>query len=166
MPAYGPDVPPDQWPLSDDGHDEARLLAYTLPADSSLVASAERKAWQTLEPAGHVVHDRRFNEVSRVEPWEGDFRELRRRYVDGVDHPGWEPRAQVVERFGEAVAEHRGMAQGRPLVVAAHGMAMTLWLTACIGLPDPGAFWADLLFPDAHVVDLAARTIVRLAYQR
>jgi hypothetical protein len=41
-------------------------------------------------------------------------------------------------------------------------MAMTLWLTATIGLDEPGAFWADLRFPDAQVVDLAAGTVVRL----
>lgn len=163
LPAYGPDVAADQWPLSRDGHDEARLLAATLPAHPYLVASAERKAWQTLEPAGQVVRDRRFNEVSRVEPWEGEFRQLRRQYVDGVDHPDWEPRSQVAERFGDAVDEHSGTAQGRPVVVATHGMAVTLWLTARIGLSDPGAFWADLRFPDAHLVDLAARTVVRLA---
>jgi hypothetical protein len=41
-------------------------------------------------------------------------------------------------------------------------MAMTVWLTARIELPDPGAFWADLQFPDAHSVDLAAGTITRI----
>lgn len=45
-------------------------------------------------------------------------------------------------------------------------MAMTVWLTARIGLPDPGAFWADLRFPDAHSVDLGAATITRLGAGR
>jgi hypothetical protein len=39
-----------------------------------LVASREPKARQTLEPAGTVRTDERFNEVTRDEPYEGDFR--------------------------------------------------------------------------------------------
>jgi 2,3-bisphosphoglycerate-dependent phosphoglycerate mutase len=50
----------------------------------------------------------------------------------------------------------------RPVVIATHGMAMTLWLMATIGLEDPGEFWARLEFPDAYVVDLAAATATRL----
>jgi hypothetical protein len=41
-------------------------------------------------------------------------------------------------------------------------MAMTLWLTAAIGLEDPGRFWDGLAFPDAYVVDLAGRSLSRL----
>jgi broad specificity phosphatase PhoE len=166
MPDFGPQTPPHQWPLSKDGHAAARLLAASLPADSHLVASTEPKAWQTLEAAGQVVHDRRFNEIWRAEPWEGNYRQLRQQYVDGADHPGWEPRSQVAERFGAAIDEHRGFAQDRPLIVATHGMAMTIWLTARIGLPGSGTFWAGLRFPDAHHVDLAARTIARIQYHQ
>jgi len=46
-----------------------------------LVASAEREAWQTLESLGPVTRDRRSGEVSRVEPWKGDYLWLRREYV-------------------------------------------------------------------------------------
>jgi broad specificity phosphatase PhoE len=162
MPAFGPETPPQEWLLGDAGHAAARLLADTLPANSHLVASDEPKAWQTLEAAGQAVRDRRFNEIWRTEPWEGDYRQLRRAYVEGVDHHDWEPRSQVSERFDTAIDAHRDIAADRPLVVATHGMAMTIWLTARIGLPDPGAFWADLQFPDAHRVDLTARTITRI----
>ena len=52
------------------------------------MASDEPKAWQTLEPAGPVIRDARFGEVRREgEPWDGPYRELRRSYVDGADHP-------------------------------------------------------------------------------
>jgi len=162
MPDIDAQKPPHQWSLSQEGRAAARLLAGALPPDAYLVASTEPKARQTLEPIGEPVPDRRFDEISRIEPWEGEFRQLRRQYVDGADHPDWEPRSDVAERFGAAVDEHRDEARDRPLVIATHGMAMTVWLTARIGLPDPGAFWADLRFPDAHVVDLAAATIVRI----
>lgn len=60
---------------------------------------------QTLGGGVHVVRDRRFNEVSRVEPWEGDFRRLRRAYVEGVGHYDWERRHEVVKRFDEGIVE-------------------------------------------------------------
>jgi broad specificity phosphatase PhoE len=163
MPAGSSERPPHEWVLRPEGAAAARLLAAHLPAGAYLVASTEPKAWQTLEPAGPVTRDPRFNEVHRDEPYEGDFRGRRRAYVTGTDHPGWEPRSQVVERFDTAVAEHLARAAERPLVVATHGMAMTIWLTARVGLETPGAFWAGLRLPDAHAVDLDTGTVVRLA---
>lgn len=160
MPAFGPDVPAHEWTLSQAGRTKAAELSRLLPAAAVLVGSAEPKAYQTLEPAGPVLRDERFNEVWRHgEPWDGDFRELRHAYVDGTDHPTWEPRDQVANRFESGITDHLASAAGRPLVVASHGMAMTIWLTARIGLPDPGRFWADLQFPDAHAIDLQSRII-------
>ncbi len=156
MPAYDRDVPAHEWPLSPDGLAAARRLTRQLPRDAWLAASDEPKAWQTLEPAGEVARDARFGEVRREgEPWDGPFRELRRAYVDGADHAGWEPRVDVTARFDAGVEDYLVRAAGRPLVVASHGMAMTLWLTARVGLTAPGEFWASLRFPDAVVVDLA-----------
>jgi broad specificity phosphatase PhoE len=162
MPAFRPHTPAHEWLLGDDGHAAARALADAIPVDAHLVASAEPTAWQTLEPSGQVVRDPRFNEIRRTEPWGGDYRRLRRAYVEGAGHSDWEPRARVVERFDSAVCEHCDVAAGRPLVVATHGMAMTVWLTARIGLPDPGRFWDGLRFPDAHRVDLTAGAITRI----
>ncbi|GAB2869968.1 hypothetical protein GCM10027176_84570 [Actinoallomurus bryophytorum] len=159
MPAFGPDVPPHEWPLSEEGRAAARRLTARLPPDAHLVASEERKAWQTLGGGENVVRDGRFNEVGRVEPQGGDFRRLRRMYVEGVDHAGWEPRPEVVRRFEEGIAEHLTGAGGRPLLVATHGMAMTVWLTARLALADPGGFWEDLRFPDAHLVDMDGGTV-------
>ena len=154
MPAFSPDVPADEWTLSAEGLAAAQVLAGHLPAGARLVASTEPKAYQTLEPAGPVLRDGRFAEVRREgEPWDGPFRELRRSYVSGVDHAGWEPRSAVAARFEAGVREHLAAANGQPLVVASHGMAMTVWLSTRLGLPDPGQFWADLRFPDAIWVD-------------
>ena len=166
MPAYRPDVPAHEWELSEDGRAAATALVRLLPAGARLVGSTEPKAWQTLEPAGSVARDPRFNEVSRVgEPWEGDYRELRRAYVTGIDHDGWEARDEVARRFDAGITDQLAAAAAGDvsLVVASHGMAMTVWLTARIRLADPGGFWAGLGFPDAHLVDPAAGTIRRLA---
>jgi broad specificity phosphatase PhoE len=162
MPAYDRAVPPREWLLFDDGRVAARRLTAYLPAGAHLAASDEPKAWQTLEGAGEVTRDARFGEVRREgEPWDG-FRELRRAYVDGAERPGWEPRAEVAARLEAAVEYYVARVAGRPLVVASHGMVVTVWLTARIGLAAPGLFWADLRLPDVIVVDLAARTVTRL----
>ncbi|HEY3000947.1 MAG TPA: histidine phosphatase family protein, partial [Kribbellaceae bacterium] len=112
-------------------------------------------------PAGVAVSDPRFDEVRRDEAYADDFRTARRAYVAGTDHPGWEPRADVVRRFAAGVAEHVAAAGDRAVVIATHGMALTIWLAAATGLPDPGAFWAGLAFPDALAVDLASGTASR-----
>ncbi|SFF12421.1 Broad specificity phosphatase PhoE [Actinoplanes philippinensis] len=161
MPAFGPDVPAPEWELSSEGRCEARALARVLPPDALLVASREPKARQTLEPAGSVYTDARFDEVARDEPYEGDFRARRRAYVTGTDYPGWEPRERVAARFAEAVSFWAARAEERPLVIASHGMAMTVWLAATVALADPGAFWADLRLPDLLTVDMAAEQVSR-----
>ena len=159
-PAFEESVAPDRWPLSPAGLAAARALR--LPSSALLVASDEVKAAQTLSPAGPVTVDARFREVARVgEPWNGPFRELRRSYVDGADRPGWEPRAEVARRFDEGIAELLVCAAGRPLVVASHGMAMTVWLHARGCVDRPGEFWAALRFPDVLTVDLASSTVTR-----
>jgi broad specificity phosphatase PhoE len=156
MPAYSEDVPADQWPLSPDGFSAARQLP--LPTGALLAASDEVKAWQTLEHAGPVMRDPRFREVSRDEPWDGPFRELRRSYVDGVALAGWESHEAVAARFDDGVADLVVRSGNRPLVIASHGMAMTVWLQSRGCITDPGAFWAALRFPAAIAVDLDART--------
>lgn len=157
MPDAVPEVAPEHWRLSADGAAAARELVAGLPTGAYLVSSAEPKAWETLSGAGNSVRrDPRFNEVRRTgEPWQGNFRELRRAYVEGAGHPGWEPREQAAERFEAGVAAAREQAAGAPLVVATHGMVMTSWLVVR-GWLDPsaaGEFWAQLRFPDCHVLD-------------
>lgn len=158
MPLIDPAIAPEHWQLSDSGRVAATGLASLLPANAILVSSAEPKAVQTLSPAGLVTPDPRFNEVKRVEAFSDSFRVARQSYVEGADHPDWERRAEVAQRFGAGIAAY----DGRPLVIASHGMAMTLWLTARLGLPDPGAFWAALRFPDAHLIDLGSGKVTRL----
>ncbi len=104
MPAAAPDSLPETWPLSLAGRAAAADLGAALPEAARLFSSAEPKAWQTLGGGDGVVRDRRFDEVSRVgEPWEGGFRELRRTYVERVQHPGWEPQRAVADRFDAGV---------------------------------------------------------------
>lgn len=167
MPLTSPDVLPEQWELGDEGRSGARELAPALPADAYYAASDEPKAYQTAEEiaalrGGTVVRDARLGEVRRPFVWGEDYRRIRREYVEGADHNGWESRAAVVARFTAAVQDHAAAAAA-PLVLASHGMALTVWLVSVLSLPAPGAFWADLRFPDAIAIDLSARTATRLA---
>lgn len=161
MPAVDRSTPPSRWSLSDSGRSAAALLP--VPPSACLVTSTEPKAVQTLSSFGTVVQDSRFCEIDREgEPFDGNFRELRLAYVEGVAHPLWESHADAAARFDAGISDHLASAGSRPLVIATHGMVLTVWLSARIGLPSPGTFWSDLRFPDALQVDLSARTVSRL----
>jgi broad specificity phosphatase PhoE len=161
MPELNAAVPPELWELGDVGRRGAVSLRDVVPGDAVLVSSTEPKARQTLEPSGPVVTDARFTEVERDEPYDGDFRARRRAYITGTDHPGWEPRAEVIARFDAGIRWWQARCGDQPVVVATHGMAMTLWLTT-LGLPDPGAFWAQLRLPDVFEVNVATRRVTRV----
>jgi broad specificity phosphatase PhoE len=163
MPDATPTAPPTEWPLSADGLRAAAALRGLLPQDARLVASTEPKAWQTLGDAGEVVRDPRFCEVDRpVDPWSDDFRTRRAEYVSGTVHEGWEPHPEVARRFAAGVTVY---ADGGPqaVVIATHGMAMTLWLVSigAVAESDAEGFWRGLRFPDAHLVDVQAGTVRR-----
>jgi len=164
MPVVDSDQEPARWHLSAEGRRTAAALVRRLPAAALLVASDEPKAWQTLDPTGdgqQVTKDARLREVRREEAFSDDFHVARRAYVDGMDHLGWEDRRAVAARMQSAVDDHLAAAGERPLVVAGHGMAMTVWFTAAVGLADPGDFWAALRFPDLLAIDPPAGEIRR-----
>jgi broad specificity phosphatase PhoE len=168
MPQVDPATDPATWPLGTEGRAAALRLSARLPSGALLIASDEPKAWQTLDPGGErgVSRDTRLREVRRTEEFHDDFRRVRRSYVEGAPIAGWEPRIEVARRFAAAIraATDRAAtdrAGGRDVVVASHGMAMTVWLAETMPLTDPGSFWADLRFPDLLVVDLQARTVTR-----
>lgn len=160
-PAATPDSAPETWPLSSAGLEAAAELGGRIPSGATWHASTEPKAWMTAVAAGRldaVAQDARFNEIRRpLEPWSDDFRARRRAYVEGVDHPAWEPRSAVAARFDAGVDVHLAASGGAPVAIASHGMAMTVWLVGR-GLIDAGAaageFWDGLAFPDAREVDL------------
>lgn len=98
-----------------------------------------------------MTRDPRFNEVGRGgEPWGGNFLELRREYVDGHAHPGWEPHDLAAERFDAGVADFQRLAAGRPVAIATHGMILTAWLVSrgVMAAGGAGDFWSSLRFPD------------------
>jgi broad specificity phosphatase PhoE len=163
MPDATPETPPNRWTLSDEGRRAAALLRDLLPSGAKLVSSTEPKAWETLGGGPAVIQDARFGEIERPrEKWSEDFRAIRAQYVAGAVHPGWESHHSAAARFQAGVDEH--LEAGRTLVVATHGMAMTVWLVAlgALAAADAQMFWRGLRFPDCHAVDIIARSVERV----
>ncbi|WP_148043204.1 histidine phosphatase family protein [Flexivirga caeni] len=141
----------------------AGKLRGRLPTGSCCIASAERKAQETLRLAvdDSFDVDRRLNEVRRpVEPLGGDVRPCRRAWVSGqLDsrHEGWETPTDAAARFDAVV---RIPSNSQNVVVASHGMILTAWLVS-VGILDEGEsaalFWEALAFPDIVSVDLPLR---------
>jgi len=151
LPQVRPDVPSRDWTLGDEGRAQAEALCRTLPDGITAVyASDEPKAIATVEPLGLEVRvDPRFGEVER--PWIGDdYRAHAARYLR-EDADGWEPRDEVLARFGAAVDDLPPHA-----VVATHGLAMSLYLASHHDI-DVVAFWSDLRFPDAWRIEALER---------
>lgn len=154
QPAPSPEVTPDEWPLTPEGGAAAKRLMEQLPSDALFVASAERKAWETL-PGVEVRRDARLNEVARPdERWSDDFRTRRRAWVEGSVIPGWETMRGAAERFEAAVHDAQPSAAGRPVVIASHGMVITSWLVhrELVAPGDAGGYWEALSFPDCLII--------------
>lgn len=134
LPDVDPATDPASWQLGPGGRAAARRLADMMPPGALLVASDEPKAWQTLNPDGErdVLRDSRLAEVRRTEEFNDGFRCLRRSYVCGAAIAGWEPQAEVARRFAAAVGAAEQRAGGRDVVLASHGMAITVWLAASV----------------------------------
>lgn len=160
MPHQDPHTPPKCWSLDSVGLQAAADLARQLPTtDYRVVSSTEPKAFQTAEAigavrGGAVTVDERLVEVGRPQTWVPNHPQLAAAYAAGAVHEGWEEHESVIERFDAAVDAHLAAAQGRRLVVATHGMALTCWVAARIGLDDPVGFWRGLSFPDLVKVRL------------
>ncbi|GLZ78808.1 hypothetical protein Afil01_36150 [Actinorhabdospora filicis] len=151
MPVVDPSVPAHTWGLSEQGRHAAAGLRLP-PGPCHHTASAEPKAAQTIHatrPHATVHIDPAFGEILR--PHDPTLTGEQHRaqaaaYLSGTDHPGWETRAQAITRFDDAV--HRHATHPGHLIIATHGMVMTLWLTTVLDLPDPVAYWRALAFPD------------------
>ena len=156
-------VHPTAWRLDARGRSEAAALAERLdvaPSIGALVASTEPKARETAEAIGHhwhaaIVADERLREASR--PWVGPgYRAVVHRYLRGQLPAGWEPHDEVAARVGAAVDDATRAADGRPVVVVSHGLALALHLGQVLGDGfDRESFWSSLSFPDAWVLDEA-----------
>lgn len=167
MPEVKPGVASKLWALGESSREDCVLLAHALPPEiSAIYSSEEPKAKETADVLGlrlglPVDVDTRFGEVDRPQVWDRDYREVAAAYLAGREEPGWEARSAVVTRFGGAVRQALAAASA-DVIVATHGLAMTLWVGAAVGLEDPVPWWRELTFPDAWRVDLETGSVERL----
>ena len=156
MPVVDASLTPRQWRLDGEAMAAASRLRDRLPPVIRLVASSETKAQQTGEAIAAsrvpVAADAGFDEVDRPADFDPRYRETAAAYLDGSPKPGWEPRGDVVARFGAAVARHRG--GDGALVVVTHGLAMSLWAAHIHKRQQIADWWARLAFPDVVAVRL------------
>jgi len=168
MPEVVQGVSSKLWRLTESAREDCVLLAHALPAGIAPIigSSEEPKAQETaaviaLRRGYEVVSDPGFGEVDRPEIWDRDYREVAANYLAGTTEPDWEPQESVVARFGAAAERLRNRQPDGDLVVATHGLAMSLFL-ASIAEVDIVPFWRSLTFPDAWRVDTKGRTLRRI----
>lgn len=154
MPIVDRQVPSTRWSLSEESRRDAETLArrLDLPGDALVVSSDELKARQTAEAFGQsFAVDPRLREVTR--PWvEDEYERIARRWLQGEDVGGWEPRASVVRRMTNAVGEVTTPATSTVCVVS-HGLAISTLVGEVTGT-DPVELWLQLQFPDSVTFDL------------
>jgi broad specificity phosphatase PhoE len=150
-PVVDPEVPASQWELAAGARAAARVLG-ALAGPGYYVASNEPKALQTAQEIASgrpVAVEPGFSEVQRPGGWAADYQQQARSYLEGAVPDGWEPPAQVVARFGAAVARHTQIATARRqvLIAGTHGLAVTLWLASRSGWnrahPGSGTAWGS-----------------------
>jgi broad specificity phosphatase PhoE len=98
--------------------------------------------------------DQRFGEVDQsAAGWIDDYRAAASEYLATGASPAWEPREAVARRFDAAIAGATANTPTGDLVIATHGLALSLWLASRTAI-DIVPFWDRLTFPDAWRLDL------------
>lgn len=169
MPVTVPGVDPRDWQLDDRAREDCVLLAHNLRGLEQPVffSSDEPKASQTaavlaLRFGGWHEQRAAFGEVRRPATWIENHRDVAARYLATGSEPGWESPAGAVARFAGGVNQILTTNAGRDVVVATHGMVMSLYLASLRMVDDLVAFWRALTFPDAWLLDLESQAFERL----
>ena len=172
-PAVQADVPPAQWPLSEEGLEATRRLAGRLVGaeiDVDLVVSSvEPKARQTADvlsdrlrrqfQTGHDLHEHRRPWVGGEAEFEGRVRELFASPSKRVFGEGSETATEAGDRFDRAVAALHKAHRGRRLMIVTHGTVLALHLGRHYGV-DAWTTWNRLTMPSYVALDRKTKTIL------
>jgi broad specificity phosphatase PhoE len=169
-PVQDPNVPPPQWPLSDEGRAATRALAARLKhlTPVAAVASPEVKALETVrilaEDLGlEVGADPAFAELHRPKWPFSDTATFEARVARLLENPhlsieGAEPAGEAAARFSEGLFRHAA----RPLMVGTHGTILAAYLGLQTGRHD-AELWKSLRLPEALILDAESRVIERIS---
>ena len=164
-PAIQPNVPSEQWTLSDRGIEEARSLARVAAAwdlaaiYTSIEPKAQATALMLADAAGRQVRSVDGLQELRVDRWISNadaFAEMARDIFEqpAISVQGAERAAAAAERFAAAVSIIR---EGPfPAAVVSHGRIITAYLTQICGLDDAFALWRSIPMPGWACLDLDA----------
>lgn len=154
------------WELAPDAGEGLAALRTSgaLPASAVWYSSPEPKALATAraltdEPVEAVEELREM--VRPAGPWLGaeqwrEFVHASMRDLDTPARPGWEPGRRTIERLTAAVDRLRKASPAADLVLAGHGTAWTLLVSALTRRQVDFDAWNRLLMPDLCVLDLSA----------
>jgi len=158
-----PDLPADQWNLSEDGFVAAAALAgkQFWMAIKRVITSTELKTYATIAPAlelWDIPHEAMaaFNEVRRSgftasqAEYEAQVQQLFADPDSSVD--GWESAADAVQRAMAGLNQLRANYPHQNLAIIGHGLLWSLVRVHLLGKShvDP-AEWKAVQFPDVMV---------------
>lgn len=158
-PAWGPEIPPSMWELTERGRQRSRSLGEYLAERgvNAIFASPETKAAQTGEIAAgvagvsDVVFVRDFREHEREEaPIIGDA-ERRALVIECIRRPdeliyGSESVRTATDRFSAAITDLMAGQDAEAVAVVAHGTVIATFVASVLGI-DPVPIWESLGLP-------------------
>lgn len=162
-PTIQPNVPAEQWTLSERGIEEARDLArialtWGLAAVySSVEPKAQSTALIIADAIGQPVRVVEGFQELRFDRWIGNADEFAEMIRAVLDEPGTS--VHGAERAGAAAARFdaamRIVEEGPlPAAVVSHGRVMTAYLARLLGLDDPFSLWRSMPMPGWACIDL------------
>lgn len=157
-PQRDPNTPPETWPLSPAGRDQAKAIALPWAEIDVVASSPEPKAVETARLASgkDPVTDEDLREVER--PWTPGYADALKQYFHGREPRGWESRSIAVSRGLDAIRRH---AEGRATVVFSHATLLTLIVAELEGVAPDFERWLDVGYAGWCEIDWPEGRIVR-----
>lgn len=159
LPEVRSDQPPHEWALSEEGR--RRCIPLAQHRDASIISSPERKAVETAElVAQHIatqfdilpgLQENDRTDLGLLPP--AEYQALLRAFFEQPDRlvMGKETAKQARERFRAAIESGLCQHTDSDLIVIAHGVVITLFVSAATELA-PLPLWESLGMPSAVVL--------------
>ena len=164
-PLQNANIAANRWTLDPNGHGEIAALreSGTLPATGSWFSSPEPKALETARmlTGAPVTVVSGLSEMARPAGWYEDFDSLVAQALATPDRPaapGWETAASTLRRIARAFDRIATTHEGEVLILAGHGTAWTLLVSALTGAAPDVMAWKRLLFPD-HLMIVGSEVV-------
>lgn len=163
-PVVTPGLPPEEWPLGEEGRAQAAALAERVRAyaPAAVVCSEETKALETGRIVGEALgvgvsalpglreHERSTVPQMPTKEFISYMALLFKRPGELV--LGEETAEEAYERFSEALSEIERVHEGKTLAVVSHGTVLALHLANLSG-EDPFVIWRRMGLPSFAVVE-------------